>query len=487
MSETRQQPTLIGGNWVGATEGRWFEDLDPADTRRTIALLPRLAPEQVSTAIDHAHSSAPEWAGTSPIDRGRVLLEAAQLIRQRVDQIAGDVCVEAGKLLAEARGEVMKSADFLEYYAGFGRGPQGAVLPDERIATFTHTLVEPLGVVVLITAWNDPILTPARKIGPALISGNSVVIKPAEDTPLAAIHLARALVDAGLPSSAMNVVVGYPDDVAAPLLDHPDVRAVSFTGSTRTAETIRTRLSGRNVRFQAETGGKNAAAVLSGANVGAAADVIAGAAFAQAGQRCTATSRVVADETIAEELTELLANRSAGIRVGAGYDEASQMGPLINKTRVGEVERAIRAGVASGDSIVHGGNLVREPRLEHGCFIEPTVISVADPDSNLWREEVFGPVLSIMRVHGVDAAIASVNDSSYGLSAAVFTEDLGPAMEFARRVDTGQVAVNRPTSGWDVHLPFGGFKDSGSLSKEQGSSGIDFYTKLKTIAVGYAG
>lgn len=487
MSESMEQTTLLGGRWVGGSDGQWFEDVDPADTRRTIALLPRLAPEQVSSAIDHAHSSVPEWANTSPIDRGRVLLEAAHLLRQRVDQIASDVCVEAGKLMAEARGEVLKSADFLEYYGGLGRAPLGTVLPDERPDTFTHTLAEPLGVVVLITAWNDPMLTPARKVGPALISGNSVVIKPAEDTPLSAIHLARALVDAGLPASAMSVVVGYPSDVGQALLDHPAVSAISFTGSTRTAETIRARLSHRNVRFQAETGGKNAAAVLSGADLDLASKVITAAAFAQAGQRCTATSRVVADESVADELTELLVNRSSAIRVGPGYDETSQMGPLINQRRLTEVVAVVGQAPASGDTIVHGGDVLQERGLEHGCFIEPTVVSISDPTSSLWRDEIFGPVLSIMRVDGLDSAIASVNESSYGLSSAVFTTDLSEAMEFARRVDTGQVAINRPTSGWDVHLPFGGFKDSGSLSKEQGVQGIDFYTKLKTIAIGHAG
>lgn len=484
LDARNKQPTLLAGEWVGAASDEWFEDIDPADTRKIVALLPRLSGDQVAAAIETADRNGGVWAGAPAIDRGRVLLEAARLIRERVDDIATDVRREAGKLQAEAKGEVLKSADFLEYYGGLGRLAQGAVLPDERPGTFTHTLVEPLGVVLLITAWNDPILTPARKIGPALIAGNSVVIKPAEDTPLSALHLARALIDAGLPATALSVVVGHPEDVGEPLLGHPAIKAVSFTGSTRTGRLLRTRLSDRNVRFQAEMGGKNAVVVLPDADLETASAVITAGAFAQAGQRCTATSRVIAVGDTSR-LNEALIGRAREIRVGPGWDQDSQMGPLINPVRLEEVSADVQEARDRGDRVLWGGERARGEKVDHGCFFSPTVIAVDSSLSPLWQKEVFGPVLAVASAPNVDAAVKGVNDSSYGLSAAVFTRDLAMAMEFVRRVDTGQVAVNRPTSGWDVHLPFGGFKESGSWSKEQGLEGIDFYTRVKTVAIGY--
>lgn len=484
LDASNKQPTLLAGEWVGPASGEWFEDIDPADTREIVALLPRLSGGQVAAAIETADSNAGVWAHASTIDRGRVLLEAASLIRERVDDIATDVRREAGKLQAEARGEVLKSADFLEYYGGLGRLAHGTVLPDERPGTFTHTLVEPLGVVLLITAWNDPILTPARKIGPALIAGNSVVIKPAEDTPLSALHLARALIDAGLPAATLSVVVGHPEDVAEPLLMHPSIKAVSFTGSTRTGRLLRTRLSERNVRFQAEMGGKNAVVVLPDADLDTASSVITTGAYAQAGQRCTATSRVIAVGD-PSRVNETLINRAREIRVGPGWDQDSQMGPVINPVRLEEISTAVQEGRGRADRVLWGGERARGEKVEHGCFYKPTVVAVDSPLSPLWQEEVFGPVLAVASAPSVDAAVKLVNDSVYGLSAAVFTHDLAVAMEFARDVDVGQVAVNRPTSGWDVHLPFGGFKESGSWPKEQGLGGIDFYSRVKTVAIGY--
>lgn len=486
MDDAIKRPTLLAGEWVGSETDDWFEDFDPADTREPIALLPRLSATQVADAVDMAATAWRSWSAISPIDRGRVLLAAGRLLRERVDEAASDISRESGKLIGEARGEVHKSADFLEYYAGLGRSSLGEILPDERSGTLTYAITEPLGVVAMITAWNDPMLTPARKLGPALIAGNAAVLKPAEDTPLAALHLARALVDAGLPPGVLNVVVGHPENVAEPLLDHPSVMALSFTGSTATGKILKERLAARNVRFQAEMGGKNAAVVLAGADTDLAVSTIAAAAYAQAGQRCTATSRVVAEDPVADELTERLVARVHEMRVGAGLDETSDMGPLINTPHLEGVASLLERGVSEGDTLLCGGGRPGGS-LEHGCFLEPAVVEVGSSGGSLWQDEVFGPVLAVARITDVDQAIDEVNDSAYGLSASVFTSDLGVAMKFAVGVDTGQVAINRPTSGWDVHLPFGGFKASGSMSKEQGSEGVAFYTKTKTVAVGFDG
>ena len=480
---TRTENNLVDGTWVPATGDRWIPVLDPADGTSVVARVPEMEAADIDAVLSAAVDGFHRWRAISGPDRGDVLRRAAALLRERIDIISADLVAEMGKTTAEATGEVERSADFFEFYSGFGRSSHGDVLPDRR-ADLTWTIREPLGVVLAITPWNDPLLTPARKLAPALIAGNAVVLKAATDTPLVGLHLARALHDAGLPAGAMGTVTG-PGSVVGPLLlEDQRVDAVTFTGSTETGNAVRRSLVDRNIRVQTEMGGKNAAVILADADIDAAVATVSGAAFGQGGQRCTATSRLlVSDESLSEVIERLMAACEA-IVVGRGSDPDTTMGPLVSRQHQANVLAAIAKASQDGATVVCGGGSLDGP-LASGCFVEPTVITDVEPSMSIWREEVFGPVLAVRPFTSLGEAIREVNDSTYGLSSAIYTRDMGAAHEFLTNVDTGQVAVNLSTSGWDVHIPFGGFRESGSAFKEQGAEAMQFFTKVKTVSIGH--
>lgn len=460
-----------------------LEVRDPADVRSVVAEVPAMSARDVTAAYALARAGFQTWRQAGVLDRAAVLARCADLIRSRAEDGAVTLVRESGKTLAEARVEVTKSADFLDYYASFSRQPWGEILADARPGTSTTVRVEPVGVVLAICPWNDPLITPARKLGPALIAGNAVLLKAASQTPLIATWVAGLLTEAGLPEGVLQVITGRTSEISAALLAEPD--AVTFTGSNEVGGYLRRELAGRNVRLQCELGGKNVSVVLDDADIHMAAATIAGAAFAQAGQRCTATSRLIVAESVAPALTSALRAKVAGIVVGPGLDPATTMGPLSYAAHRDSVLEHIDRARKEGASIIAGGGRPATPGLEHGCYVEPTLISVT-PQQSLWRDEVFGPVLAITGAASFDDAVRLANDTVYGLAAAVFTGSLTAANKFIDRAEAGQVGVNLPTAGWDVHHPFGGFRDSGSAFKEQGSSGLRFYTRLKTAAVRFA-
>jgi aldehyde dehydrogenase (NAD+) len=480
-----------GDKWECAavleSAAEFVDVLDPSDTRRVVAQVPVTTATGVAALYDAASHAAPRWAATSRVERGAILARAAVLIRERAAEITADLVAEMGKTLAEAGGEVAKAADFFEYYASWARQPYGQLLADARPGTETSVRTEPLGVVALITPWNDPLITPARKSAPALIAGNAVILKPATDTPLVALHLARALADAGLPAGVFSVAVGKASQISDALLDDPRLAAVSFTGSTEVGRSIQRRLAGRNVRVQTEMGGKNATAILADADLELAIPAVAAAVFGQAGQRCTATSRVIVDRAVADTVIAGLVAYAENLRVGPGADPETTMGPLVSASQRKEVLGHIDRAKAEGATLAVGGYAPREGEFEHGCYVAPTVLTDVRPEMAIWRDEVFGPVAAVRVVDGFDAAVEAVNDSVYGLAAGVFTTSLKYAHSFADRAAVGQVAVNLPTPGWDVHLPFGGFGDSGSPFKEQGAEALRFYTRVKTVAIRFGG
>ena len=483
----RSVPRLVGGERRMPEQGRAVDVLDPSDTRRVVARVPAMSAAEVTELYEVAGRAAGGWRRTGPIGRGAVLARAADLLRERAGRITADLVAEMGKTLAEAAGEVAKAADFFDYYASWARRPYGQLLADARPGTETSTRTEPLGVITLITPWNDPLITPARKSAPALFAGNAVVLKPATDTPLVALHLAEVLHDAGLPDSVFGVALGQADEISDALLDDPRVAAVSFTGSTAVGRRLQRRLAGRNVRLQTEMGGKNASAVLADADLALTVPALAGAVFGQAGQRCTATSRVVVDRAVADEVVAGLVSAAAALRLGPGADPDTTMGPLVGARRQKEVLGHIRTALEQGATLAYGGHAPDAGEFEHGCYVEPTVLTDVRPETAIWREEVFGPVVAVLVVDGLDEAVEAVNDSVYGLAAAVYTTSLPAAHAFADRAEAGQVSVNLPTPGWDVHLPFGGFGDSGSPFKEQGSEALRFYTRVKTVAIRHGG
>ena len=476
----RTVETLSAGRWIGSAG--WIDVVNPADSRAPIARVPALTVDDVAEMYTGATSAAAVWRRTSPFRRAEILRGAAALLRQRQPDIAADIVAENGKTRAEASGEVGKAADFLEYYAGLAREPYGSLLHDARPDTLTHTQREPLGVVLAITPWNDPLLTPARKLAPALMTGNAVVLKPASETPLSALHFARALDDAGAPDGVVNVVTGRVSEIGDALLSDERIAAVTFTGSNEVGEQLRVTLAHRNVRFQAELGGKNATVVLADADVDAAVSGIVAAGFGQAGERCTATSRVVVDRAVYDDVVKLLAERLGMIRLGDGQDQGTTMGPLVSAGHRDSVLEHLRVAQDQGATVQVGGG-APDGLPGYGFFVEPTVLADVTPQMDIWRQEVFGPVVVVRPVDGLEEAIAAVNDSDFGLAAALFTSDLTAAYRFIDEVNCGQVAVNTTTTGWDVHHPFGGFRDSGSAFKEQGDEALHFYTRVKTVAI----
>jgi acyl-CoA reductase-like NAD-dependent aldehyde dehydrogenase len=460
-----------------------LEVRDPADVRAVVAEVPAMTPTEVAAAYTRARAAFAAWRRVNPLDRASVLARAADLIRARTEDGAVILVRENGKTLAEARVEVTKTADFLDYYASFARQPWGELLSDARPGTSTSVRVEPVGVVLAICPWNDPLITPARKLGPALIAGNTVLLKAASQTPSIAVWAAGLLAEAGLPADVLQVITGRNSEISGALLASPD--AVTFTGSNEVGAYLRRQLASRNVRLQAELGGKNVSVVLADADLDMTAAVVANAAFAQAGQRCTATSRLIVDATVAAALEARLRDAIAAIVLGPGLDPATTMGPLSYAAHRNGVLEHIERARKEGATVVLGGGRPAAAGLAHGCYVEPTLISVT-PEQSLWRDEVFGPVLAVTTATGFDDAVRLANDTVYGLSAAVFTTSLTSANTFIELAEAGQVAVNLPTAGWDVHHPFGGFRESGSAFKEQGTPGLRFYTRIKTTAVRYA-
>ncbi len=477
----KELKNLVGGELVAATDGATIEVRNPARPDELVGTVPSMSRADLAPLFAAAEEGAKLWRRTDRLARGAVLLQAASLIRERKPELIELIVAEMGKTKAEATGEVTKTAEFFDYYGSMGRDDSGQYLPDARPHTFASRFVEPLGVVLLITPWNDPLLTPARKLGPALISGNAVIIKPATVTPLVTLALAEILHEAGLPAGVLGTVTGRVSEIGDALFDFGGLKAVSFTGSTSVGKQLQARMAERGVRVQTEMGGKNASVVLNDADLDIAVPTIVAGAFAQAGQRCTATSLLIVQRGIAPRVREAVAAAVAGLKVGPGTQEGVDLGPVVDEGSQAGIREHVTRALAQGAEVISRSEL-SGAAAEQGYFVEPTFLQITT-DHDIWTEEVFGPVLGMVEVDTLDEAIELVNDSAYGLSSSIFTNNLGYAFEFVHAVDTGQVSVNQPTSGWDIHHPFGGFKDSGSGYKEQGHDALTFYTRVKTAAI----
>jgi acyl-CoA reductase-like NAD-dependent aldehyde dehydrogenase len=482
MSTTLTFGNLVGGEWLDSGAEGTLPVTDPSDVEQVVGHVPAMGADDITALYDAAEKGARVWRRTAVLERGRILAGAASLLRERSDAIVHDLVSEMGKTRAEATVEVTKSADFFDYYASLARLPLGVLLADARPSVTVEVRNEPIGIVVAITPWNDPLLTPARKIAPALFAGNAVILKPATETPIVSLHLAAALHDAGIPAGVFGTATGRASRIAGALLNDPRLAAVTFTGSTNVGMQLNRDLAGRNVRLQTEMGGKNASVVLADADIDLAAETIAAASFGQTGQRCTATSRVIVDRAVIGELLPKLVAAAQRPKLGPGLSSDTNIGPLVSRTHQAEVISHLDRAREQGAEILAGGGAPSDPALANGCYVEPTVISGVTREMSIWRDEVFGPAIAVIEVDDLDEAIEAANDSVYGLSAAVFTRDLANAAYFSDEVDTGQVSVNLPTSGWDIHHPFGGFGDSGSAFKEQGLESLRFYTRVKTVA-----
>ena len=474
---------LIGGRWVESSDQSGFETRNPADPDEVLAVFPAATAQDTAQAVAAAAEAFPAWRATPAPARGAILFRAAELLTDRLEDVARTLTREEGKTLAESRGEVLRARDILRYFGGEGWRAGGDVLPPNAPDGMLFSRREPLGVVAAITPWNFPIAIPAWKLAPALVYGNTVVFKPASPTPLTALRLVECLVDAGVPAGVLNFVTGSGSVVGGALAGDPLVQGLTFTGSHDTGSRIYARATQHFARVQLEMGGKNPTIVLDDADLGLAVKLAVMGGFALTGQSCTATSRVIVEEGIADRFAAALAEAANALNVGDGLDEGVQMGPAVSEEQLATDLDYVRIGKEEGAALLAGGGRAGE----HGHFLRPTVFDGVEAHSRLAQEEIFGPVLGIIRARDLDDAIFKANAVGYGLAASVVTNDLRRALTFVDRIEAGVVKVNEPTTGLALQAPFGGFKQSSANTfKEQGPSALDFYTRTKTVYITYA-
>jgi alpha-ketoglutaric semialdehyde dehydrogenase len=476
---------FIDGEWYHPRSDRLCRNVNPADFDDVLAEFPLATTADAERAIAAATAAFPAWRATPAPERGRVLWRAADLARARAEEIARTMTREEGKVLREARGEVAKGVALLEYYAGAGFRLGGKTLPSEARDTFTYTLRQPLGPVGLIAPWNFPWAIPVWKAAPALVAGNTVVLKPATLTPACTALFVEILAQAGLPPGVLNVVVGSGREVGEVIVASPAIRAVSFTGSNAVGQGLYVKAASRGIKVTCEMGGKNAVVVLSDADVEQAAVAIHGGAFGSTGQRCTATSRVIALEPVKDALLERLVVSARAIRIGNGLDESVDMGPAVDQDQLETNLRYIEIGRSEGARLVTGGG--RPSGLDSGHFVEPTIFDGVTPSMRIFQEEIFGPVLSISTARSLEEALAAANSVEYGLTTSIFTRDVDAVMRYVDAVETGMVHVNEPTVGGEAQLPFGGIKATGVGGREMSEEGLDFFTETKTVFINYSG
>jgi alpha-ketoglutaric semialdehyde dehydrogenase len=477
---------FIGGEWVASHSGQTFENLNPADTRDVVGVFQRSNAQDVNDAVEAAKRAFESWRLVPAPKRAEIVFRAGQVLEQRKEQCAQDMTREMGKVLMETRGDVQEAIDTAYYMAGEGRRLFGVTTPSEMPSKFAMAIRVPVGVCGMIAPWNFPMAIPSWKIFPAIVCGNTCVIKPAEDTPLSTFNLVQALVDAGLPKGVVNVVTGYGPEAGQPLVEHKDVRAVSFTGSSEVGRMIGA-IAAQNFKpCSLEMGGKNAIIVLEDAHIDLAVEGVLWGAFGTAGQRCTASSRVIVQDGVYDRFAERLTSQLKSFKVGSGLDESVKMGPQINSDQIATTKKYVEIGKKEGAKVLAGGNPLTSGDYANGHFHEATVLGDCKIEMRVVQEEIFGPVTSLIRCKDFDDAISIANNVPYGLSSAIYTKDVNRAFLAIRDLDAGITYVNAPTIGAEVHLPFGGVKQTGNGHREGGIGAIDFYTQWKAVYVDYS-
>ncbi|HLT58127.1 MAG TPA: aldehyde dehydrogenase family protein [Limnochordales bacterium] len=492
--ETRQDvpgdaPVLkswIGGQWVEGSTGELYPDINPA-TGELLAQTSVAGAAEVDRAVRTAQAAFKDWRAMPAPRRGEILFRAAQLIAERKEDLARLMSREMGKVLFEARGEVQEAIDEFFYMAGEGRRLFGFTTPSEMPNKFACCVRDPVGVVGLITPWNFPVAVPSWKLAPALIAGNTIVWKPAEDTPMVALEFARLLEEAGIPPGVVNVVLGPGPQTGAPLVEHPGVRVIAFTGSTATGTLIATEGARRGKRVLLEMGGKNAITVMDDADLDLAVQGILWSAFGTSGQRCTAASRLIVHRKVIGELTERLVAGAQQLRLGNPLDETTQVGPIVNEKQLQRVHRYTGVGIEEGARLLCGGEIYREGDCAKGYFYRPTLFADVHPRMRIAQEEIFGPTAVIIPCDSLEEAIEINNDTPYGLSSSIYTRDVNRAMQAARDLTTGIVYINHGTTGAEVHLPFGGTRGTGNGHREAAVQALDAFTEWKSIYIDYSG
>ena len=485
-TEVKAHKNYIGGSWVASESGKTYTITNPASKDTVLGEFQTSGEADALRAVAAAQEALPGWSDTPAPMRAGVLFRALEILRQKADEIARTITTEEGKPLADAQGEVKRAMNIMEYAAGEGRRMFGYTTPSELPNTVAYTTRRPLGVVAIITPWNFPIAIPAWKIAPALICGNTLVFKPASGTPLSAVKLVEVYEEAGLPPGVLNLVTGPGSLVGNALVESPEVKAISFTGSTE----IGTDIYGLGARLlkkvQCEMGGKNAVILLADADLDKALGGIVQGAFGSTGQRCTATSRVIVEASIYDEFMEQLIERTAKLKIGNGLDADVDISPLASQSQFNIVSEYIGIGTEEGAKLVYGGHGLSGGIYDEGYYIEPTIFTDVGLDMRIAQEEIFGPVLTVFKAEDLEEAIQISNSVKFGLSSSVYTKDLTRAFQYINTVDAGMVHVNAPTLGGEVHLPFGGLKASGVGQREQGVEAVDFFSEVITVYIDHA-
>lgn len=483
----RSYQNFINGEWTNAESGKTSRNLNPADQREAVAEYQLGTAGDAQKAIAAATAAFPAWSKTTAVARGRILSKASAILESRKAELAELLTREEGKTLVESTGEVQRAVDIFRFFGGLSYTLGGQTIPHDLPGNLLYTVRQPLGVVGLITPWNFPIAIPAWKAAPALLSGNAVVLKPASQAPAMAFELARALHDAGLPKGVFNVVNGEGRAVGGELATNPGVTAVSFTGSYKVGSQIYQQLAQRMARAQMEMGGKNPTIVLADADLDLAATLVVKAGFGLTGQACTATSRVIIEESVAAAFTEKLIAKTKALKIGNGLTSGIDMGPAVNQQEFDGNFQYLEIAQKEGATLAYGGERLRTGELEHGFFMQPAILTDVTPSMRIAKEEVFGPVVAIIRVRDFEEALAVANGVDVGLSASIVTRDLKKALLYTERIEAGVIKVNQISTGLALQAPFGGVKKSSTDSfKEQGPGAIEFYTRIKTVYLDYS-
>jgi aldehyde dehydrogenase (NAD+) len=484
--EARAFQNYIGGEWVDPAAGETFESRSPA-TGELLGTFPKSGPEDVDSAVAAAREAYAEWRLVPAPKRGEILFRFGSLLAEHKDELADLMAREMGKVLAEAGGDVQEAIDMSFYMAGEGRRLFGQTTPSELKDKFNMSVRMPIGVVGVITPWNFPIAIPSWKIVPALVCGNTVVFKPANDTPRLGERFVELLVEAGLPPGVVNIVHGLGGEVGDRIVRHPDVPVVTLTGSRETGVAVLKAAADNLKHVHLELGGKNAIVVLDDADLDLAVEGIVWSAFGTSGQRCTAASRVIVHERAYDALQAKLVATAEGLRLGPGWEPETDVGPVINRRALDKIHSYTQIGKGEGARLLAGGEVATGNGLDEGFFYRPTIFGDVDPGMRIAQEEIFGPTTALIRVADYDEAIRAANGVRYGLSSSIFTRDVNRAFRAMRDLEAGITYVNAGTIGAEVHLPFGGTKDTGNGHREAGQAALDVFTEWKAIYVDYSG
>src|SRR5215470_14149405 len=485
-SPTKVYKNFIDGEWVESSSGETFENRNPADTRDVVGIFQKSGKQDVDAAVEAAKRAFKKWRLVPAPRRAELVFRAAEMLAERKEEYSRDMTREMGKVIKETRGDTQEAIDTAYYMAGEGRRMFGPTTPSELPNKFAMAIRQPLGVCGMITPWNFPMAIPSWKLLPAIVCGNTCVIKPAQDTPLSTFNLVRALTDAGVPKGVINIVSGFGSRIGAPLMEHPEVRAISLTGSTEVGKIVGTTAAKSFKHCSLELGGKNPMIVLDDANLDLAIEGGLWGGFGTTGQRCTATSRIIVQKGVYSNFVSRYVERAKALKVGNGLDESVEMGPAVNEGQLKTDLSYVEVGKSEGARLLCGGERLDSGEYKFGWFMQPTVFGDVDRKMRIAQEEIFGPVVSIIPCDDLEDAISIANDIEYGLSSALYTRDVNRAFTAMRDLHAGITYINAPTIGAEVHLPFGGVKATGNGHREGGLGAIDFYTEWKSIYVDYS-